>query len=147
MRKLTPFLFLLVLSACKPWQQGRFSYTENGVQKSVPFVIPRGYAKQEQQVDSAGNTVRLFRYGGGSFFYIAHMADSGKPLLPIDTAANIPRVSLHNGSIIYKGMDESHRYWREVWQGPFRVGYGQVSPDREHKFDSATNYAVVWPLQ
>jgi len=148
MGKITPFIFImLLLTGCRPWQKGQFSYTGSNGTKTIPFVIPNGYARQAQQVDSAGNTIRTFRYSSGSIFYIAHMADTSMHIQVIDPDANIPRVSLHNGALVFKGMDENQRYWREVRQGAFRVGYRGVSPQREARFDSATNYAVVWPLQ
>ena len=150
--KPTIFLFFtsLFLASCflqKPYKMETFSFTDKGVSHSYPVVVPRGYKKKFTTVDEAGNNIITYNYKNGSVFYLAHMADTSKDMQPLDEKENIARISLHTGALIYKGMDKNYLYWREVRQKNFKSGYRFVMGEDEERFDSATNYLVVWPMK
>ena len=146
------FLYLVILSctSCflqKPYRIETFSFEKEGVPHSYSLVVPRGYDKKITTVDHAGNHIITYSYKSGAIFYMAHMQDTSVAMQPLDVLENIPRISHHTGAVIYKGRDDSWRYWREVRQNNFKSGYRFVEPDDEEKFDSATNYLVVWPVK
>lgn len=151
MRPYASAIFLcLFLTSCflsKPYRIENFNYADKGSNYSFPLVVPRGYSKKWTSVDETGNSILTYSYRNGSIFYMAHMTDTAADMQPIDMQENIARQSHHTGALIYKGMDKNDLYWREVRQKNFRVGYRYVSSDNEYKFDSATNYLVVWPLK
>jgi hypothetical protein len=108
-------------------------------------IIPKGFSKERTEVDSSGNTILTYSYGP-ELFYMANMADTSTYVFPIDELINIPRLYEPTGALVYKGMDSTHLYWREVRQNKLRTGYRNVSPEKEVRFDSATNYFMVHPI-
>jgi hypothetical protein len=144
-------VFLSVfLSSCflsKPYRKETFSFEQNGKAYSYPVVVPRGYSKKVLSVDEKGNNLLTYSYRNGAVFYLAHLTDTSADLQPVNEAENIARQSHHTGALIYKGMDENYLYWREVRQKDLRMGYRYVNDKEENRFDSATNFLVVWPLK
>ena len=146
------FLFFtsLFLASCflqKDYRKETFSFEDKGVSHSYSLVVPRGYKKKFTSVDEAGNNIITYSYKNGAIFYLAHMADTSVDMQPMNEQDNVARQSLHTDALVYKGMDELHLYWREVRQKNFRAGYRFVHGDEEERFDSATNYLVVWPMK
>ena len=146
------YLALLILcttlNSCflfSKYKRSSFTYNENGSTYSVPVIIPKGYSKERTEVDSSGNTILTYSYGP-ELFYMANMADTSTYVFPIDELINIPRLYEPTGALVYKGMDSTHLYWREVRQNKLRTGYRNVSPEKEVRFDSATNYFMVHPI-
>jgi hypothetical protein len=151
MRSVIALVFVaVILASCfsrNPYRIENFSYNQGGVNHSVPVVIPKGYNKKWTTIDEAGNTILSYTWRNGPLLYMAHMADTSFDMQPIYMPENMPRISHHNGSLIYKGIDEDLLFYREVRQKNYRMGYRWVNRDEEFKFDSATNYLVVWPLE
>jgi hypothetical protein len=148
------FFFLLFtslfLASCflqKDYRKETFSFEEKGVSHSYSLIVPRGYKKKFTSVDTTGNNIITYIYKNGAIFYLAHMADTSVDMQPMDEHENIVRQSHHTDALVYKGMDELYLYWREVRQKNFRAGYRFVDGDNEERFDSATNYLVVWPMK
>lgn len=135
------------LSSCflfPKYKRSSFTYNDNSITYSFPVIIPKGYTRERTEVDSSGNTILTYSYGP-ELFYMAYMADSSSYVHPIDEMINIPRLYEPTGALVYKGMDSSHLYWREVRQNKLRTGYRNVSGEMEARFDSATNYFMVHP--
>ncbi len=130
-----------------PYRTEHFTFSKNGTEHTVPFVVPKGYNKKWTSVDAAGNTILTYTYRSGPVFYLSYMADTASEMQPIVLQENLPLQSLTSGAIIYKGMDENMLYFREIRQNNYRMGYRFVNGDQEYKFDSATNYMVVWPIE
>jgi hypothetical protein len=146
------YLALLILctalNSCflfSKYKRSTFTYNENGSTYSVPVIIPKGFSKERTEVDSSGNTILTYSYGP-ELFYMANMADTSTYVFPIDELINIPRLYEPTRALVYKGMDSTHLYWREVRQNKLRTGYRNVSAEKEVKFDSATNYFMVHPV-
>lgn len=145
---LTLLILCTTLNSCflfSKYKRSSFTYNENGSTYSVPVIIPKGYSKERTEVDSSGNTILTYSYGP-ELFYMANMADTSTYVFPIDELINIPRLYEPTGALVYKGMDSTHLYWREVRQNKLRTGYRNVSPEKEVRFDSATNYFMVHPI-
>jgi hypothetical protein len=141
------FLFLMLLASCSRYRQESFQFIEGGQSRNTTVVVPKGYREMKTTSDSAGNTIRTYRYPNGSYYYVARMTDTLSLVQEISEKENIPLRSMHTGALIYKGLDPNDKYWREVKQKHYRVGYQFVPKNREARFDSATNYAVIWPLK
>ena len=140
----------LFLTSCflqRDYRKETFSFEKNGASYSYPFVVPGGYKKKMISVDEAGNNIITYSYKNGAVFYLAHMADTSVDMQPLDVHENIARQSLHTDATVYKGMDKNYLYWREVRQKNFKAGYRFVNGEEEERFDSATNYLVVWPME
>jgi hypothetical protein len=137
------YMVLVCCAACSPYaglRKKTFSYNTSQPSQSLRTLVPKRYAKQETTVDSAGNPHQVYRYGNGAFLYFIHTTDTATLFHPIDTAGNIPLPHPFGGRM-YKGLDSSGRYWREVRTDSFRFGYRFVPEASEHLFDSAVNYA------
>jgi hypothetical protein len=142
MIKSTPFLFLVTLSSCfllRDLRQERFTYNANGQVQSLPIRVPRGFDRAKLERDSAGNTAQFFYYSNGTVFYTAHMVDTAKQLQYIDYTRNIP-LPHKEGGWIYKGMDSTERYWREIRLAHYKFGYIHVPASLEYHFDEALNH-------
>ena len=149
MKPLFLFLSFAVLAgSCRISQYKRkdFSYTEGEKMYTIPVIVPRGYARQQTQVESSGNTVTRYFYGEAQF-YVAHMADTGSRVNPFREEEHIPRLAPATGALVYKGLDSLNQYWREVRQKSLWMGYRRVPKHLEARFDSATNYALDHRLQ
>lgn len=137
-------LIVVTLPACflsKPYKQADFRYTQNGQTLVIPLLVPKGYTSDER-TDTAGVVMHSFRYSDGAVLYSAFVTDTSVELQPIKERRHQP-VSGPQGGLVYKGMDEHERFFREIRRGPFRFGYRNVSGDDELKFDSATNYMAL----
>lgn len=142
MIKSIPFFFLVLLSSCfllKDLKPERFTYNANGQLYSMPTRVPRGFDREKLERDSAGNTAKFYYYSNGTVFYTAYMADTSKQLQYIDYTANIP-LPHKDGGWIYKGMDSSERYWREIRLANYKFGYINVPRSLEYNFDEALNF-------
>lgn len=143
MRPLYILLFLsMVVCSCVLFPQYRhsnFQYRQDGTNHVITLVVPKGYLSVETKNDSLGNQVELFHYPGGATLYASHLSDTTILIQAIDKSINIPKV-LPNGGLIYKGMDSTKLFWREIRRKNFRFGYRSVNSLQEPLFDSATNF-------
>ena len=119
-----------------------FNYTANGLNHSPPLLVPARYDRRLVTTDSAGNQEHFYYYKDSAFLYFAH-APKGKSYQPIQKSQNIPKEH-PQGGLLYKGLDSTNRYWREVQMGRFRFGYRNVPGEEELRFDSSVNY-VAFP--
>lgn len=135
------FILLLVTASCSLFsnlKQREFTYRSGGHDQSIRVLVPTGYHRSEKVTDSAGNQGQVYHYGSGTFFYVAHTTDSSVAYQPIAEENNVP-LPHPDGGLLYKGMDSSGLYWREVRLDSFRIGYRGVRASREIKFDAAVN--------
>jgi hypothetical protein len=140
-----PLFCLFCLSSCflfKDLKREQFTYNNNGQTHSLPLKVPKGYRSEKLEVDSAGNTARFFYYKGGTVFYAAHLVDTARQYQSIDYSRNIPLQHI-KGGWIFKGMDSTGRYWREIRVGTCKFGYSGVPPSREGDFDEALNWSSL----
>lgn len=148
MIKFTPLLLLVLLSSCfllRDLKRERFTYNANGQVHSIALQVPRGFDREKLERDSAGNTARLYFYSNGTVFYAAHLVDTAKQYQFIDYTQNIP-LPHKRGGWIYKGMDSTERYWREIRLANYKFGYINVPRSREGDFDEALNWVSLQPL-
>jgi hypothetical protein len=137
-----PLLFLFVFSSCflfKDLKADRFTYNADGQAYSIKTRVPRGFDREKLERDSAGNTVKFYYYSNGTVFYSAYMADTSKQLQYIDYTRHIP-LPHKDGGWIYKGMDSTERYWREIRLANYKFGYVNVPRSLEWDYDEALNY-------
>lgn len=149
--KSTVILFLcIVLSSCflfSKYRRTDFTYNEGPQSYTIPVVVPKGFVKERTEVDSSGNTILSYVYKNNALFYIAHLEDSTTQVQPIAEDKNQPRINEITGALVYKGLDSTHLYWREVRRNDLRFGYRFVPKEWEMRFDSATNYGIVQRLK
>lgn len=142
MVKSTLLFCLFLLSSCflfKDLKQDRLTYNANGQVQTMHLKVPRGFHRHHNEVDSAGNTARRYYYSNGTVFYAAYLADTAKQYQSIDYSRNIPLQHI-KGGWIFKGIDSTGRYWREIRVGACKFGYTGVLPSREGDFDEALNW-------
>ena len=136
------FLFLLIVfnscSLFSDFKRTRFSFSENGANRSVNTVVPKKYSKTETRVDSIGNQVHYFFYPGGAELYFAFLKDTTTELQTINYEENIPK-DLYQ-TIFYKGIDSTSHYWRETRFGNYKAGYKNADEGEDGVFDSSINY-------
>ena len=138
------FLTVIILSSCflfKDYKKKEFAYNVNGQNAVLPLIVPKGYSKAERR-DTAGISLYVFTYPGGSYFYAAHLQDTTYELQSINKKNHQPLVHRLGGQV-YKGQDQNDLFYREIRQGAFRFGYRFVDPYSELQFDSATNFASL----
>lgn len=144
MIKIIVGLLPILLVSCflfKDYKKTDFAYTRNGQSATMPFIVPRGYTKQER-IDTAGMSLQTFHYPGGAILYAAFLADTTYELQPLPKSIHQPL--FHRlGGLVYKGQSENELFYREIRQGHFRFGYRDVPSINEGYFDSATNYASL----
>lgn len=146
--KTTSILFLLAFTlACSPFRRTTFTYVENGKTITQRVIVPRGYRKTNTFTDSSGNILQAYDYRNRAFYYIAYVRDTNTFAQPIRLWENMPRQYINSGAWMYKGMDASHLFWKEVHRDNLRAGYLYVEPRREYPFDSASTYLAVMPLR
>lgn len=150
MGKLTAILFLWIgASSCflsGQYRKTSFMYTVGTQSYSFPILVPKGYTKERTEVDSSGNTILSYLYGSKTTFYIAHLEDTSRQLLPfMDKAMQLRKDSV-SGTVVYKGVDADKLFWKEIRRSNFRTGYHSVPEKREALFDSATNYCAAQAL-
>ena len=141
----TPLFCLFCLSSCflfKDLKREQFTYNANGQARTLHLQVPRGFHRHRDEVDSAGNSARLYYYSNGNVFYAAYLADTAKQYQAIDYSRNLPLQHI-KGGWIFKGMDSSGRYWREIRVGACKFGYTGVPPSREGDFDEALNWVSL----
>lgn len=136
---LIPFMLGSCFLLGPHFKKSEFTYTENNVQQTIPLILPPGYTSQKTMTDSAGNMHIVYQYGKG-YYYVSYVNDTLQQNPFIDTSMNIPRVH-PLGGLIYKGINEDGRYWREIRRQHLRYGYRDINKGSEYLFDSATNYA------
>jgi hypothetical protein len=138
--------FLLIcFFSCSPFAALRkktFTFTVNNQPQTLRIKVPKRYAKKQVVTDSAGNQQQFYRYKNGALLYMVYTTDTLVQFQPIDTAYNVPKSYAYGGQM-YKGLDSSGWFWREIRTDSFRFGYRFVPPDVEVLFDSAVNYAAV----
>ena len=139
-------VILVLCASCslfrKPYKQDTLTYTSSGLNNSLPLLVPARYDRRLVTTDSAGNQEHFYYYKDSAFLYFAH-APKGKSYQPIQKSQNIPKEH-PQGGLLYKGLDSTNRYWREVQMGRFRFGYRHVPKEEELRFDSSVNY-VAFP--
>jgi hypothetical protein len=145
MVKFTPLLLLVLLSSCfllRDLKRERFTYNVNGQVRTLHLQVPRGFDREKVEVDSAGNTAKFYNYSNGTVYYVAHMVDTARQYQYINYGKNMPLEHI-NGGWIYKGMDSTERYWREIRVGAYKFGYTNVPRSREGDFDEALNWTSL----
>jgi hypothetical protein len=143
MTRLLTILLVVLFASCSLFdkmKRSSFSYPSNTGQQEVRLLVPSGYSRKNTVVDSAGNYEQVYVYPGGALLFVAYAKDTSKRYSPIDTALHLPR-TLPNGSLLYKGLSTDWLYWKEIRNGPFRIGYHKVPIEDEGRFDSAVNYS------
>jgi hypothetical protein len=143
MKWILPLLLLFTASCAllKGYKKDDFYYTTSPQQdQRLPLLIPRGALKEEIKQEPDGSKVQTYHYGNGTVLYIAYNTDTTWQYQLIAEEKNIPE--LHPlGGLMYKGITEDRRYWREIRIDSLRMGYVNVPYDLEIRFDSALNYA------
>lgn len=145
MQKILVVFFLAFgCSSCiffSKYKRDEFRYVQAGGEQNLALLLPKGFQTSKQIVDSAGNTIKSFRYANGGTIYFAAMIDSNVALQTYDTMLHLPL--LHPfGGLMYKGIGTDNRIWREIRNKQFRAGYYQVPIDVEGYFDSSLNYVA-----
>ena len=133
-------LFCVSCSLYSALRRKEFTYTAANEQQTLRLLVPKRYAKVENDTDSAGNPQRLYRYGNGAVLYIIQTTDTVTLFQPIDTTNHVPLQHPYGG-IMYKGIDSMGLFWREIRTDSFRFGYRFVPSGVEPLFDSAVNFA------
>lgn len=134
----------ILLCSCyllKDYRKKEFVYQSNGHNSTQPFIVPKGYLKEEKK-DTAGITLHTFYYPGGTFLYAAYLTDTTYELQSINKVIHQPLIHRLGGQV-YKGQDTNELFYREIRQGNLRFGYRYVPAYLEHLFDSATNFASL----
>lgn len=139
--------FCVLAIACSPFRRTTFTYTDNGQTFTHPVIVPRGYRKVSNHTDSAGNTVQAYDYRNKASYYIAYVKDTNRFVQPLVLSENLPRKYINSEAWMYKGLDPSFLYWKEVHRQHLRAGYVNVGADKEAAFDSASTYVAVMPLK
>lgn len=142
-RYLALFLLLAFCASCSIFsalRKRQFTFIDGGEAQTLRIKVPKRYAKKETITDSSGNKSDSYHYGNGALLYVVHTTDTLTLFQPIDTVNNIP-LPYPNGGWMYKGVDSTGLFWREVRTDSFRFGYRFVPYDQEILFDSAVNYA------
>ena len=138
------FLIVCCLS-CSPYaalRKKEFRFNVNNQPQILRIKVPKRYAKQGTITDSANAQQQYYRYSNGAELYVIYTTDTLRQFQPIDTANNVPKPHAFGG-VMYKGLDSTDRFWREVRTDSFRVGYRFVPRGVEVLFDSAVNYAAA----
>jgi len=145
MPKAFSLLFVVFfVSSCflfKDYKKTEFVYDRNGQAATMPFIVPKGFVKQER-TDTAGISLQTYYYPGGAMLYAAYLADTTYELQSFNKDIHQPL--FHRlGGLVYKGQSEKELFFREIRQGNYRFGYRGVPSINESYFDSATNYASL----
>lgn len=134
---------MIVLIACSPYRGLRQqTFTYNGGSKTV--YVPKKYGNiKTLTADSSGVVSgQVYEYGNNRSLYFLQFSDTVSFYQWIDTAKHVP--VLHPaGATMYKRIDSSGRYWREVKQGLLRYGYTNIEFDSQIKFDTCVNSAIT----
>lgn len=138
------------LSSCflfQEYQKETFSYDgANNQRNTVAVIVPKGYNRATYNIDSSGNTKRIYEYGGGTFLYVGYLKDTSNKFQTIDESNALPHEH-PLGGWVYKGVDHGLKFWREIRRGGFVLGYKNVSLEQEPYFDSATNFISLQNLK
>ena len=141
MRYLFFLVLIVVLHSCflmRDYRKSTFSYQENGMNKQVNIIVPKGYNRTETRTTEVGIQEKVYHYGDDVRLFFAYMPKGGD-YLPIDTHYHISKPQLQGG-IFYKGTGIGEYWWREAQIQHLRVGYNKVPLELEPHFDSAVNY-------
>lgn len=137
-------LLLIVLCAScslfNEYKRKELTYTADNQSGTVSLLVPKRFNTEEVTTDSAGNREQVYHYGNGMVLYFVHLRDTAKEYQPINKESHIP-TSHPAGGLMYKRLDSTGLYWREVRVDRFRFGYKKVPVHLEAAFDSAVNYA------
>src|SRR5215213_7632043 len=127
------FLLLIAFSSCSLFdgmKKKSFAYSDG---QSLPLVVPKGFRKVELNTDNAGNKTKLFSYRDGAALYFYY----GDTALTIDTTMHISKFYPADVQY-YKAQDSSNGlFWRESRYKYFRLGYRNISAEKEGMFDSS----------
>ena len=129
-------LVILFLVACSPFKFRTQQFTAGEGGENFSVVVPKGFSRMEEGLDTAGNFVRTYHYGGNTRFFIEKV---NREIEWIDTTFHIPKIH-PNGALMYKYMEDGPVYTREVRLKNYRFGYIKVPPSLEIRFDSAVNH-------
>ena len=149
MTRILPIVCLLFCSSCfllRDIKRDSFSYNANGQARTIPLFVPKGFSRERVEADSAGNTVKYYSYGNGTVFYAAYVTDTSKQYQYINYEKNLPLEHIRGG-LIFKGLDSTNRYWREIRLRTYKFGYKNVSRSQEGDFDEALNKISLQDLQ
>ena len=133
--RLLLFLLLLTAVACSPFKFRSQSFTP-AEGETLSVMVPKGYSKVEQGLDTAGNMVRTYYYSGNTRFYVEKV---NRSIEWMDTTFHVPKIH-PNGAVMYKYMEDGYIYTREVRLKNYRFGYIKVPQSLEIRFDSAINH-------
>ena len=133
--RITIVILILTLVACSPFKFRSQQFT-SGVGDNFSVVVPKGFNRMEEGLDTAGNFVRTYHYGGNTRFFIEKV---NREIEWIDTTFHVPKIH-PNGAVMYKYMEDGPVYTREVRLKNYRFGYIKVPPSLEIRFDSAVNH-------
>lgn len=136
-------IVMIVLVGCSPyWGLRQQTFTYAGGAKTV--YVPKKYLKTKTlPADSSGVVGgQVYEYSNNRSLYFLQLSDTVSLYQWIDTARHVP--VLHPvGATMYKRIDSSGRYSREVKQGLLRYGYTNVDFDSQIKFDTCVNSAIT----
>ncbi|RYY92577.1 MAG: hypothetical protein EOO11_21105 [Chitinophagaceae bacterium] len=139
MKRILPFCLLLL--ACNPYRALRHSEADFATAKgpSLDYKVPKGWKHVRAETDSAGHSVRVYEYGGGTVFYVAY-APGGGTVQPIPRDRHVPKMLPTADTSFKEQSDGTTRLWREDVKGILRAGYINVAEGKpEALFDSAVN--------
>lgn len=133
---------LFICNSCflfSKFKERTFNYSTNGTAQAIPLLVPAGYTKTTETIDSTGNKELYYYYPGGGFIYFVHKVKP-KEYRAINEDRHMP-LQHPKGGLIYKGMDKGGGFWREIQLENFVFGYNGIGRGAEIKFDSALNFA------
>lgn len=133
------FVVIISCSSIKGLRKKEFVYSDRAGDQKIHLLVPKGYRKELIR-DTLGNKLQLYTYRNGAALYFIY-GDTTVNFQYINLQYNIPKEH-PAGGWMFKGIDSTGLFWREVRQGMFRVGYKNIPGASEFKFDTVVNYAV-----
>lgn len=136
MMRITIIFILIALASCSPFKFRTQQFSGAQGAENLSVVVPKGYSRMEEGLDTAGNFVRTYHYGGNTRFFIEKV---NREIEWLDTTYHVARIH-PNGAVMYKFMEDGYIYTREVRLKNYRFGYIKVPSSLEIRFDSAVNH-------
>lgn len=135
MKQIIILLFIVVLTACSPFKFRTQQFNDDK-NNTLSVVVPKGYSRVEEGLDTAGNFVKTYHYGANTKFFIEKV---NREIEWMDTTFHVAKIH-PNGAVMYKYMEDGYIYTREVRLNGYRFGYIKVPHSLEIRFDSAVNH-------
>jgi hypothetical protein len=102
--------------------------------KQLVFVVPKGFVNKYVVANNPRGVEEYYVYNGQMIFYVGYGAEwpseNGKLIAGLKTTD--PTV---DG--VFKGIDASGFYWKEIQVDNLRMGYRNVPVNRKAQFDQA----------